>query len=96
MIGPYTINTKNGKFELRALTMIDPTTGWFKIKDIPDASAESCVKAFDDTWLSRYPRPQYLGYDNGNDYKSVFKEMRQNYGMHKKRSLNIIHNQMEL
>ena len=87
MVGPYTVETKDGTFELRALTMIDPATSWFEIKDIKKATAESCMRAFDDVWLSRYPRPQYLGYDNGNEYKALFEEMRRNYGMKKKRSL---------
>ena len=61
--------------------MIDPATGWFEVKDVASPSAEACMAAMDDTWLSRYPRPQYIGYDNGSEYKNVFNEMRQNYGM---------------
>ena len=37
----------------------------------------------DDTWLARYPRPEFIGYDGGSEYKSVFNEMRMNYGMKK-------------
>ena len=33
------------------------------------------MEAFDNTWLCRYPRPQYIGYDNGNEFIEVFKEM---------------------
>lgn len=87
MVGPYTVRTEKGTFYLRALTMIDPATGWFEVKDISSPSSDACMKAFDDVWLSRYPRPQYLGYDNGNEYKSVFEQMRCNYGLAKKTSL---------
>ena len=66
--------------------MIDPATGWFEVKDLPDATADSCMRAFDDVWLSRYPRPKELGYDNGNEYKAVFEEMRANFGLGKKTS----------
>ena len=61
--------------------MIDPATGWFEVKDVVQPDTESCMEAFDDTWLCRYPRPQYLGFDGGSEYKSVFNSMRRNYGM---------------
>ncbi len=44
------------------------------------------MAAMDDTWLARYPRPQYVGYDNGSEFKDVFHEMVQNYGMRPARS----------
>ena len=88
MIGPYTIETTSGeKHQLRCLTMIDPATGWFEIKALKRATAEAAMEAFDDVWLSRYPRPEYLGYDNGNEYKKEFDEMRRNYGMKAKQSV---------
>jgi hypothetical protein len=37
-------------------------------------------------WLSRYPRPEYIGFDNGGEYKNVFKELVNNYGIKKKNS----------
>lgn len=87
MIGPYTVKTEKGTYHLRALTMIDPATGWFEVKDVSDPNSDECMKAFDDVWLARYPRPQYLGYDNGNEYKKYFEEMRKNYAMKRKLSL---------
>jgi transposase InsO family protein len=87
MIGPLSVKTPSGTHELRALTMIDPATGWFEVKDLPNASAAACEAAFDDVWLSRYPRPQYLGYDNGSEYKKSFETLRKNYSLKKKRSL---------
>jgi hypothetical protein len=56
MIGPNDVKATNSEFTLRALTMIDPSTGWFKVKDVPDYSAMSTqAAAFDEVWLSRYP-----------------------------------------
>ena len=81
LVGPYTVKTPTGEFSLRAMTMIDPTTGWFEVKDISSATADTCMSAFDDTWLARYPRPQIIGYDNGNEFKNVFSEMCLNYGI---------------
>lgn len=34
LIGPYTVQTPTQKVELQVSTMIDPGTGWFKVKDI--------------------------------------------------------------
>ena len=80
-MGPLTVKTAKGKKTLLVLTMIDPATGWFKVKDIPEQSSDACSKAFDDTWLCRYPCPQYIGYDNGKEYKRFFREMIANYGI---------------
>lgn len=87
MVGPWTVKTPTKTHELRALTMIDPATGWFEIKDVVSATAGEIQVAFDDVWLARYPRPQYLGFDNGGEYKKEFEQLRCNYGMTKKPSL---------
>ena len=81
LIGPYTVKTPTGTHTLRAMTMIDPATRWFEVVAINTPSSEQCMEAFDNTWLCRYPRPQYIGYDNGSEFKSVFKAMCQNYGI---------------
>jgi transposase InsO family protein len=44
------------------------------------------MNTFDDVWLSRYPRPKYIGFDNGGEYKNVFEELVNNYGIKKKHS----------
>ena len=81
LIGPLTVLAKNGKFELNALTMIDPATGWFEVVAIKDRTAATVAAAFDDTWLSRYPRPQLIGFDGGGENKGVFRELLINYGL---------------
>ena len=87
MIGPLSVKTPDGKtHQLQALTMIDPATGWFEVKDVKTQSSTECMNAFDDNWLSRYPRPQYIGYDDGSEYKKYFKQMCDNYGLHTKPS----------
>jgi hypothetical protein len=66
-VGPLPVKTHEGKtIYLWALTMIDPATGWFKVKSLdkePDSDIVST--AMDDTWFCRYPRPQIIGYGNG-------------------------------
>jgi hypothetical protein len=49
-----------------ALTTIDPSTGCFQVKDVKDKSAKESMITFDDIlWLSRYARPEYIGFYNG-------------------------------
>jgi hypothetical protein len=36
--------------------------------------------------LSRYPRPKYIGFDNGGEYKNEFEELVNKYGIKKKNS----------
>jgi hypothetical protein len=73
LIEPLTIRTTSGKKELVALTMIDPSTGWFEVKYVKDKSAKESMNTFDDIWLSRYPRPEYIGFDNRGEYKMYSK-----------------------
>ena len=82
LIGPLSAKTPDGKkHSFDALTMIDPATGWFEVVQVKRRTAEVVAAAFDDTWLSRYPRPKYIGYDNGGENKGLFKEMIKNYGL---------------
>ena len=86
LIGPYTIKTNTKKYELRCMTMIDPVTSLFVIGRIEKPSSDECQRVFDSTWLARYPRPQEIGFDNGNEFKDVFNELIQNMGIKKKPS----------
>jgi transposase InsO family protein len=61
--------------------MIDPATGWFEVAAMKDRTSETAMKVMDDVWFSRYPRPEMIGFDNGSEYKNVFQEMIQNYGL---------------
>jgi hypothetical protein len=86
IIGPLTVKTPSRNKEFLALTMIDPSTNWFEVKDVKDKSAKESMNTFDDVWLSRYPRPGYIGFDNGGEYKNVFEKLVNNYGIKKKNS----------
>jgi cleavage and polyadenylation specificity factor subunit 1 len=88
LIGPLSVKTPSGDRTLDALTMIDPATGWFEIKELKRRTAEATADAFDDAWLSRYPRPKYIGFDNGGENKGVFREMTENYGLTQKPTTN--------
>jgi hypothetical protein len=60
---------------LLALTMIDPAInkGWFKIVEATNKSATSIQDLFHNTWLARYPQPQFIVFDNGSEFKLEIK-----------------------
>jgi hypothetical protein len=42
LVGPYTLKGKDGsRIDLMCLTMIDPTTSWFKIVELPTVKFDS-------------------------------------------------------
>lgn len=72
------------KYELNAMTMIDPASNWFEIGAVPQGvnpSSDICQRLFDEIWLARYPRPSHVGYDNGSTFKWLFKELCDNMGI---------------
>lgn len=87
IVGTYTVKTPTGVRKLTAMTMIDPVTGWFEIAPLAEnenAGSYEAQKAFDSYWLSRYPRPRFVGTDNGVHFKRFFKDLIDNYGLTKK------------
>jgi hypothetical protein len=66
MVGHYTI--KRGGAEaltLWCVTMIDPATRWFKMKEVKNEEAFSVATAVEQTWLNRYPWPTEIIFDRG-------------------------------
>lgn len=99
VIGPYTIPSKSKrkrkrskssspKMTLSALTMIDPATNWFEIKYLKKVDSEHVMEAFHEQWLCRYPRPAQVGFDNGTEFKFVFKELCANFNLKSKPTTN--------
>jgi hypothetical protein len=82
-IGPYSVTAANGKtYELNAMTIVDPATGWFEIVEVPNKKAVTAAILLDTTWLSRYPRPVQCIFDNGNEFTGFeFQEMLESYGI---------------
>ena len=86
MIGPWKVYFKVvGKKvskEVQALTIVDKASNWPEIA--PTLSKESKVIAelFDKVWLCRYPRPNRIIHDNGNEFTGFeFQEMCASYGV---------------
>lgn len=82
-IGPYEIRRRNKKLlTFKAVTMIDPATGWFEMKQLHTKKADEVANAVEMTWLTRYPRPQEISYDAGPEFKAEFQTMiREEYGI---------------
>lgn len=72
LIGPYTIkkgkNRRHSIPELRCVTMIDPATGWFEIKQYDDKKSITVANIVEQEWLSRYPRPSEITLDRGSEF----------------------------
>ena len=86
LIGPYQVKTPTKTYELRAMTMIDPATSWFEIAPIIHPNSDEAQRGLDSYWLARYPRPAQIGYDNGSEFKWLFKELCENMGLERKPS----------
>ena len=53
LIGPYIIERKNQEdLLLKAVTMIDPATGWLKIDQYDDRKAISVANIVEQAWLT--------------------------------------------
>jgi hypothetical protein len=78
---------------LLVITMMDPAinTGWFEIVEATNKSATCIQDSFHNTWLARYPRPQFIVFVNGGEFKPEFKQMCDNYGIKAKPTTNHNH-----
>lgn len=53
---------------LHVMIFIDPATGWLKICQIYNKISVKMSQILNHTWLSRYPRPQKVFFDNGTEF----------------------------
>jgi hypothetical protein len=85
LVGPFIIRKPAKTHSLLALTMIDLeiNTVWFGIVEATNTSATSIQDLFHNTWLARYPQPQFIVFDNEGKFKREFKQMcvQDNYGI---------------
>jgi len=71
LIGPYKIksNIKGVTIPpLKCVTMIDPATGWFEIKQYDDKKSITVANIVEQEWLARYPRPSLITLDRGSEF----------------------------
>eukprot|EP00957_Ditylum_brightwellii_P051867 3933745-Ditylum_brightwellii.AAC.1 len=57
---------------LNCVTMIDPATGWFEIKETMTRSSDIVTNIVEQTWLTRYPWPQKVILDRGTEFVKDF------------------------
>ena len=85
LVGPYTVTLKNNKeTTLNAMTFIDPATGWFEIVEVEQKTSAQMSHLLNRTWLSRYPRPEKIIFDNGSEFKKDFRYIFDDYGVKKR------------
>ena len=87
LIGPYTIRRK-GRPNLicKAVTMIDPATGWIEINQYEDKKSISIANIAEQEWLCRYPWPTQVTFDRGSEFmgEDFRKMLREEYGIKRK------------
>jgi hypothetical protein len=92
LVSPLTIRTPAKTHTLLALTMIYTAInpGWFEIVEATNKSATSTQDLFHNTWLARFPQPQFIVFENEikGEFKREFKQMCDNYGIKAKPTSN--------
>jgi transposase InsO family protein len=68
LIGPWTVSIGDRELKFSALTMIDMVTNLVEVVRIDNKSAAHVAMHFENTWLSRYPKPQNVIHDQGGEF----------------------------
>ena len=68
IIGRYVVWIKLNKdnLNLKAVTIIDHVSGWFEITQYYDKRDISIANLVGTAWLTRYPSPMEITYDQGS------------------------------
>jgi hypothetical protein len=77
LVESFTTSASSKKHSLLALTTIDQAAGWLDIVEAKNKSATPIQDLFHNTWFARYPRLQFILFDNRNmgEFKREFKQM---------------------
>ena len=79
LVGPWTIKVKEITMEFHALTIIDVDTNLSEAIRIDNKTSKHIATQFENTWLSRYPKPAYCIHDRdteftGNDFQMMLRK----------------------
>ena len=55
--------------------MINPTTGWFEIRETSTKAADNIANVLEQAWLSRCPWPSNVIFDHGSEFKAEASKM---------------------
>jgi hypothetical protein len=68
--------------QVLVLTMINPSTNLLELIVVSDKESCTVARAFDRSWLCRYPRPLICLHDKGTKFTGIeFQELLQSYGI---------------
>ena len=83
LIGPWKISIPgNQELEFRALTTIDTVSNLPELIRINNKTSEHVAQQFENSWLSRYPRPIHIIYDQGTEFTGYpFQRLLRQYGI---------------
>ena len=73
-MGPHTIKCLTETHKVRAMTMIDPATGWFEIVQVPCKQADEIINSLAFTWLTRCPWPTEVAMDRGKEFATEVRD----------------------
>ena len=68
LIGPWKIDINGQEVEFSALTSIDMVTNLVELIRIENRTSNHVAQQFENSWLSRYPRPNRCVHDNGGEF----------------------------
>jgi transposase InsO family protein len=76
LIGPWTLPVNGTNMTFMALTIIDTVTNLVEVIRLNNKTSAHVALQFENTWLSRYPRPLYCIHDPGSEFIGhAFKSM---------------------
>jgi hypothetical protein len=68
LIGPWSLLVHGEEILFDALTCIDPVSNLVELVRIENKTAAHVGMLFENTWLSRYPKPSRCVHDNGGEF----------------------------
>ena len=73
--GPWKVKSNGIDIEYQALTCINPVYNLLEIAPLKNKTSRETARVFNNTWLSRYPRPARCIHDNGPEFKGDFQDL---------------------
>ena len=84
LVGPWTLRIGAQEHIFSALTMIDMVTNLVEVVRIDNITSAHVALHFENTWLSRYPRPIHVIYDQGGELTGYpFQQLLQRHHIHR-------------
>jgi transposase InsO family protein len=83
LIGPWELDIGGNTVSFSALTVIDMVTNLVEVIRIDNKTSAHVARQFENTWLSRYPRPLQCIHDQGGEFTGyAFQQMLRDHGIH--------------